>query len=197
MTNRFDNFDFPLSVGNSPLPGTLLVASPALKETPFHRAVVLVLQNNSQGTFGVTLNRPADEDMRSAWEQMTGIQAEDPILVQGGPINGPVFAIHREPELADHEVAGGVFVCSETDKFLELSQQATSDYRIVFGVAGWQVGQLQQEIEMGYWLPISNQIDFAFEPPRGLWARSMRLYGQQLLTDVVGVKNFPSDPLQN
>ena len=42
-----------------PAPGRLLVASPVLQEPPFHRAVVLLLDHDDDGTLGLVLNRPS------------------------------------------------------------------------------------------------------------------------------------------
>lgn len=78
MNRRFKNSDFEnagLIKPNSRtqvMPGTILVASPALQNTPFERAVVLVLQNPENGIFGVVLNKPGTPQLRSAWLQMTG-----------------------------------------------------------------------------------------------------------------------------
>ncbi|NED79941.1 hypothetical protein G3I76_07500, partial [Streptomyces sp. SID11233] len=44
--------------GVSSLTGRLLVATPALADPNFARAVVLVLDHDAEGTLGVVLNRP-------------------------------------------------------------------------------------------------------------------------------------------
>ncbi|MFD9009915.1 YqgE/AlgH family protein, partial [Streptomyces sp. NPDC059552] len=43
----------------SSLTGRLLVATPALADPNFDRAVVLLLDHDEQGSLGVVLNRPA------------------------------------------------------------------------------------------------------------------------------------------
>ena len=60
--------DLPLPVAphNSVLmPGVVLAAHPMVKG-PLHRAVVLLLDHNTQGTYGVVLNRPTSHTLETA-----------------------------------------------------------------------------------------------------------------------------------
>lgn len=199
MTKRFEQFDFNADREGRPniTPGTLLVASPALKGTVFQKAVVFVLQNNADGIFGVVLNRPANEEIKVEWHKMVGSDFSDRFIVQGGPIGGPVFAIHQEQQLAEMEIPGGIFVSAGSEKFQQLVENETASYRIVFGVAGWPLGQLQDEIEDGLWFTLDGDADQVFDDPTWMWERSLRRYGQQLICDMVGVKHLPASPLLN
>lgn len=178
-------------------PGTMLIASPALADSPYRRCVVLVLQNNDDGTFGVVLNRPANEDIKSAWQGMTGTSEDNRNIVQGGPIGGPVFAIHQKPAIAELAVPGGVFVTSQSDKFQQLIDQDDAQYRIVFGIAGWKQGQLQNEIESGLWFEHHADLSRIFDNPEFMWERSLRQYGRKMLADTIGLNSIPIDPLLN
>ena len=102
------------------MPGTILVAAPGLRNTALERGVILVLQNTSKGVFGVLLNKPGSQELRSAWVQMTGTSAGEESLIHGGPIGGPVFAIHQDQSLAEMEIQGGVFVSAASEKVEEL-----------------------------------------------------------------------------
>lgn len=199
MTNRFEQFDSSSSFGSHPdiLPGTLLVASPALKGTPFHKTVVIILQHSREGTFGVVLNRPANEQIKCAWQKLIGNDASDRFIVQGGPIGGPVFAIHQEQQLAELEIPGGIFVSVESEKFHQLVDNEQSHYRIVFGVAGWENGQLDDEIDEGLWFTLDGDAEQVFDDPTWMWEKSLRRYGQQLICDVVGLDHLPASPLLN
>ena len=199
MTNRFEPFD-PTPADDDRLkiaPGTLLVASPALKGTVFQKAVVFVLQNNADGTFGVVLNRPANDEIKVEWHKLVGSEFSDRFIVQGGPIGGPVFALHQEQNLAEMEIPGGVFVSAGSDKFQQLVENDDSSYRIVFGVAGWQHGQLQDEIDDGLWFPLDGDAAQVFDDPTWMWEKTLRRYGQELICDIVGLDRLPASPLLN
>lgn len=198
MSDRFNSSDLiPFNFGEPVPVGTLLVASPGLMNTPFEKAVVLVLQSGDQGTFGVVLNRPANDQMRSAWFQMTGASEGENRIVHGGPIGGPVFALHQVPALAEMEVPGGVFVSSDSDVVQELVSQPALDYRIVFGVAGWKQGQLAGEVDAGLWFKLNGDAEQVFDDPNWLWEKSLRRYGNQVFCNTLGLSSIPGDPQLN
>ncbi len=198
MTNRFEKFDpSPFNRRSDIAPGMLLIAAPALKGTVFHKTVVFVLQHNSEGTFGVVLNQPANEEIKCEWHKLIGTDASDRFIVQGGPIGGPVFALHQEQKLAEMEMPGGVFVSAGSDKFQQLIDNDDSCYRIVFGVAGWQQGQLSDEIEEGLWYTLAGDAEQVFDDPTWMWEKSLRRYGQELICDVIGIDRLPPSPLLN
>ena len=218
MNNRLNPNDF--QAPDNLFPGTLLVASPALFGTPFRKSVVLVVQNNDEGTFGVVLNRPANEQLQFAWQELTGSDAENPNLVHGGPIDGPVFALHQQSSLAEMEMPSGICITSESEKFQEIVQQSdeatdefalpfesssspmdtkeiSGQYRIVFGIAGWQKGQLQREVHQGLWYQLDGEPERVFDDPEFMWEKSIRRYSRMMLCDVIGLTKIPINPLLN
>lgn len=59
----------------SSLTGRLLVATPALADPNFDRAVVLLLDHDEEGSLGVVLNRPTPvdvSDILEAWADLAG-----------------------------------------------------------------------------------------------------------------------------
>ena len=194
VKNRLSYFDNQIPGVN---PGTLLVASPALYETPFRKAVVLVVQNNHDGTFGVVLNRPATDAIKYAWHELTGSHKGDRNIVQGGPIGGPVFAIHQQRAIAELQMPSGICVTTQSDKFPQIINQTESNYRIVFGVAGWNNDQLFQEISDGLWYQLDGNPEQVFDESDFMWEKSLRRYGRHVLADVIGLNKLPIDPLLN
>ena len=203
MNRRFDNSDFEnfnsISTDRRPkvVPGTILVASPGVRNSPLERAVVLVLQNSEKGVFGVVLNKPGSQELRSAWFQMTGTSDGEESLVHGGPIGGPVFAIHQDQRLAEMEIQGGVFISTASEKVEELVRQTGLGYRIVFGVAGWNHEQLRREMDNGCWFQIGGSREIVFDRPDGMWEKTVRTFGAHTLCDLFGLTGLPSDPRLN
>ena len=71
----------------SSLTGRLLVATPALADPNFDRAVVLLLDHDEEGSLGVVLNRPTPVgvgDILEAWADLAG---EPGVVFQGGPVS--------------------------------------------------------------------------------------------------------------
>lgn len=192
------------SYGNSgrSLLGKLLVASPRVPVGfPFSQAVVLVLQDSEEGIFGVVLNRPASPEMLIAWQQVSGPVFGAEKLVAGGPVQGPVLAIHREAELAEVELNRGVFVSVQKDVIEQLSEleldESDSPFRIVMGAVNWQLGQLDNEIEQGAWFVLESDAEQIFSDPASMWETSVREFGLQTISEMTGIRSFPIDPSLN
>ena len=183
--------------------GKLLVASPRVPVGfPFTRAVILILQDSEEGVFGVVLNRPASPKMLMEWQKLAGkptFAAEK--LVAGGPVEGPVLAIHREQNLAEVEIKGGLFVSVQQDAIEQLSEMEFYEddvsLRIVLGAVSWEHGQLENEIDNGFWFVTDGEPESVFSDPATLWKRSVRRYGADSIKQLTGIKQFPANPLLN
>ncbi len=198
-TNRFEfnsNRDQTGLTKQSLVKGNLLVASPYLQDSPFSQTVILLLQHNSNGSFGVVLNRAADDQIKNAWQELTGMDI-DRRIVAGGPVGGPVFAIHESKAAAEMEMPGGIFVTANSEALKELVRANEFDYRIVFGVAAWQAGQLDQEMLRGLWYSMSADVQDVFDDPEWMWENSIRRYGRDVVCDLLGVDDLPDDPSLN
>lgn len=70
----------------SSLTGRLLVATPALADPNFDRAVVLLLDHDEEGSLGVVLNRPTPVDVGDILEGWAELAGEPGVVFQGGPV---------------------------------------------------------------------------------------------------------------
>lgn len=71
----------------SSLTGRLLVATPALADPNFDRAVVLLLDHDEEGSLGVVLNRPTPVDVGDILEGWGDLAGEPGVVFQGGPVS--------------------------------------------------------------------------------------------------------------
>ncbi|WP_404305772.1 YqgE/AlgH family protein [Neorhodopirellula lusitana] len=79
----------------------------------------------------------------------------------GGPLSGPVVAIHGAAELSEAEAGEGIFMAAQRDHLEALMQNEQSQpYRLIIGHLGWTQTQLNQEISEGIWhrLPATSDI---------------------------------------
>lgn len=164
---------------------SLLLSMPQLEDPNFARAVVLLCQHDTDGAFGIVLNRPVTTNAR--------------ILLQGDPesaterevevwIGGPV-----EPErswilLGDNTLDEGAIRVTE-GVFLSTSARAlqhvldgpdSSRARLVAGYAGWGPGQLDEEVAASAWLTADVDADLVFNtPPDEMWEQALRRLGAE------------------
>lgn len=178
-------------------PGSFLVATPSLQDTPFSRTVVFVLQADGQGTFGAVINRPADHEVVAKWSAKTGLEFDRQHMIQGGPLGGPVMALHQQKLLAEVEICEGVCLSVDAKALQHLSRETDSPYRIVLGIAGWNPEQLTQEIKSGFWFPLVVDPIHVFDDHAVMWESFVREYGRQALGSVIGKRHFPADPNLN
>jgi putative transcriptional regulator len=185
------------ALGGKVSPGSFLVATSALQSTGFQRAVVFVLQNNEDGTFGAVINRPATNSMLANWSQQTGLEFARESIVQGGPLGGPVLAIHQDLPIAEVEISDGVCLSVDSKAIQKLSTQNDAQYRIVLGIAGWEKNQLNREMELGYWYHLIVDPMHVFDDHDLMWENFVREYGRQTLEKLLGSSGFPVDPSLN
>lgn len=182
------------------LQGHFLVATPKLSHSnsTFQRSVILVLQDDHNGTFGVALNRVADVESGEDFGSPPGVpDLKVASNYVGGDQGGPIFAIHQSRALADLEIPGGIFLSAQSEKLNELMGQIESPYRLVLGVVGWEKKQVRQEINKGLWLPMTASHEEIFGDPASLWRECLRRHGRDELVRVVGPVHFPPSAQHN
>src|SRR6266511_5599412 len=83
------------------LAGHFLIASPAIMDPNFERAVVLVTAHTDQGAIGLILNRCSEATVGEAVPQLAPVIDMDEPLFVGGPVNPDGVAVLAEFEDPD------------------------------------------------------------------------------------------------
>ena len=180
------------------LAGHFLVASPHLTDPNFNKTAVLMLQHEEQGALGVIVNRPADKTVREVWEMIDADPCDcDDVIYQGGPVPGPLVAVHTLSKLAEHEVLPGLYTSIERDAVDQVVRQAKCQFRLFSGNSGWAGGQLEGELEVGGWLKWPASVDEFFSDPETLWDRLTSKIGVSILAPKIDPKQVPKDPRMN
>lgn len=176
----------------------LLVAIPRLPDSNFYRTVVLMLHHDDEGAFGVILNRPSDISLSEVWNQLTGCpcEANRPINL-GGPVEGPLIALHSRQECAENTIIPGVFLATQKDNLNDLVRFNDDSLRIYSGYSGWGKNQLEGEIEAGGWLTTKANADFIFGTHDDLWQSVADSIGQRIVMNDVKDRSMPDDPSMN
>lgn len=162
--------------GVDSLRGQLLIAPAYLSDPNFSRAVVLMIQHDDEGAFGVILNRPTGRSIAEIWTEVRGEACDCREQVHvGGPVAGPLVALHTEPALGDLPVVDGVYCSMSTEKIEEIVAEDRKLVRFYAGYAGWGGGQLEGELSTGSWLTVRASASSVFHTPDDeLWSRATR-----------------------
>ena len=178
--------------------GQLLVAAPQLLDPNFHRTVVLIVEYGEEGTLGLVLNRPSDTTVKELWDQIGegDCSSEQPLFV-GGPVEGPVMALHTHEPLGDSAVTEGLFFCVQKEYITELIEKDEGSYRLFVGHAGWSPGQLEAEMKEGSWLLLPATAELIFYKGEDLWDKVRADLSNSSLIARLGIKHSPNNPRLN
>jgi putative transcriptional regulator len=149
-------------------PPFLLLAMPSLQGDVFAKSVVLIVSQDQEGAAGFVLNhRSRDPEegqavMKAELRDASGqsLEAFHHDLFWGGPVReDSLFCIHDAGPLvsSDLSLGQGLVLSQEPDGFqraLSL-EKGGGHLRFFLGTAGWEPGQLEQEIHQGLWYPIA------------------------------------------
>ncbi len=180
------------------LQGKLLIASPQLLDPNFTKTVVLLIQHSDKGALGVVLNRPTSKKVKELWEEVGDAPCKSEAHVcLGGPVSGPLMAVHTNQFFAEMEIVPGVFLAAKREHLDSLVLQRDDPLRVFFGHAGWGPGQLDNEIQVGGWLTTPASAEFVFYRGEDLWEKVSKQVGQSTLQSMLNLKHFPEDPSVN
>jgi putative transcriptional regulator len=199
--------------GGAPPPdvlvGQLLVATPRLADPNFSRRVVLIVDHGAHGALGVVINRPGGVSVGELMAPWHPLATPPPELFTGGPVarNALIGLVRLRshpgsgggaPEappgwrlLVDDPRPVGIIDLAVDPASLEDDVVAA---RLFSGYAGWDSGQLEEEIEEGSWYVVAAEArDPMSADPEGLWRRVLKRQGGALAL----VSGFPPDPAVN
>jgi putative transcriptional regulator len=181
------------------LKGYLLIATPQLLDPNFGRTVLLIFDHTDEGAAGVVLNRPTEMTVTEISEQVFQERLEwSKAIHLGGPVPGPLIAIHTVESLGDDEIFAGLHRTVDPAKIEEVVRRNAEPSLIVANYAGWGPGQLEREIRENSWLFLPATAEHVFWPGESdLWDTVVKKVSASQLTRILGIREIPSDPNLN
>lgn len=180
------------------LQGQLLIAAPRLVDSNFRRAVVLMIQHSDSGALGLILNRPTGTPLAQVWDQVSQSPCEtEEKLHLGGPVQGPLMALHDREDLGEVEVAPGLHFCTEPAKLESLVTAGGQTARFFVGYSGWGAGQLEHELSESSWISFPAAAAHVFDDVDDLWQRVTREITTSAVLSPLKLKHIPPDPSLN
>jgi putative transcriptional regulator len=178
--------------------GHFLVASPHLHDENFVKTVILLVQHTDEGAFGVVINRPTSKTVGELWDEVGEAECDSrrPVYL-GGPVPGPLLAVHTDRSLAEIDAMPEVFMAVKKEDLDELVRQQTHRYKVFIGHAGWSAGQLETELEEGAWFTAPATVETIFHDGDDLWERVSKRVGESVLESALHLTNLPEDPSMN
>ena len=173
-----------------------LIAMPSMADPNFAHTLTFVCEHNPEGALGLVVNRPIEMTLSALFEQIDVPLGDaelrgTPVLF-GGPVQGDRgFVLHRplgnwQSTLAISDDLG---LTTSRDILEAVGRgEGPANLLVSLGYAGWDAGQLEQELAANAWLTVAADPEVMFElPPENRLPAAMRLLGidlSQLSEDV-------------
>jgi putative transcriptional regulator len=173
------------------LTNQLLIAMPAMGDPNFSQTVALICDHNAQGALGLILNKPLPMRMGEIFEQLEiEIEIEEGPLIErhvlrGGPMQTDRgFVVHRAGGEWDStlKVSDSIHVTTSRDILAAMARgKGPGEAVVALGYAGWDGGQLEDEIRANAWLCAPVEAGIIFDLPfESRWHAAARLLGVEL-----------------
>lgn len=147
-----------------------LIAMPGLKDSLFSHSVTYICDHSENGAMGIVINHTLDMTIGEVFDQLN-LNAEPecrakPILA-GGPVNAQQgFVLHRDDGQWNSTLRITDEICLTASRDIV---EAMADNRgpagaqFALGYAGWDAGQLEEEISANSWLTMPAESGIIFD----------------------------------
>jgi putative transcriptional regulator len=171
------------------LTNQLLIAMPYMGDPNFSQTVALICDHSSRGALGLILNKPLPMRMGEIFEQLEIKLDKGPLrerqVLRGGPMQTDRgFVVHRAFGEWDStlKVSDALHVTTSRDILAAMALGRGPDEAVIaLGYAGWDGGQLEDELRANAWLSAPVDLSLIFDLPfESRWHAAGRLLGVEL-----------------
>jgi putative transcriptional regulator len=166
-----------------PFEPALLLSMPQLQDPNFARAVVLLCDFESEGAFGLVLNRPTDMPASTMVKLEPAVVGGNTLpLCIGGPVEpnrGWILLADPPDDLDYRTICEGVYLSTSPQLLRNvLATTPAPRARVLAGYAGWGPGQLDAELAQSAWLISNVDVDIVFDVDAdAMWESAIRRLG--------------------
>lgn len=179
------------------LANQFLIAMPGTRDPLFRRSVAFVCQHSGEGAMGLIINRVSEYRLGDVLAQMNlksslAKVSEAPVLI-GGPVQPErgfvLHAPHGEWE-SSFKISERICVTTSRDVLAAIADgNGPHDALIALGYAGWNPGQIENELRENAWLTTAADESILFATPlETRWVAAANLVGVDIanMTDYAG-----------
>ena len=134
--------------------GFNISSTDALIGSFFENTTILLVKHNEEGSIGFVTNKLFDKSLHELIE----FNHSKPFpLMDGGPVDREhLFVLHKRPDLIDggEQIANGLYLGGNMKQVIEAINTRSAneqDIQLFIGYCGWDVGELEAEVEEGSW----------------------------------------------
>ena len=163
-----------------------LIATEKMTDNRFSKTVIVMLENNEEGAWGLVVNKflgempialLIDSSQNTPEEREKLFKINIPIY-WGGPVDvKTVFILHsNEYKSKTTKKYGNLSISQDYDILYDIAENKGPEKSlIIFGYSGWGNGQLEGEMERDHWILSDIDLDITFdEEIKKKWNRAIK-----------------------
>ena len=173
------------------LTNQFLIAMPAMEDPNFAQTVTLVCEHSERGALGIVINRTLPMTLGEVFDQL-GLDSKrsrvnDQPVLRGGPVQTERGFVLHSPSAGKWEsslpFSDRMHLTTSRDILDAMAGGRGPEQAIVaLGYAGWEAGQLEDEMAQNAWLSVPADDRLMFSTPlEQRWHEAGRLLGVNLL----------------
>lgn len=177
--------------------GNILISEPFMNDFHFRRSVILIIDHNEEGSLGVIFNKRLTIPFNEIVQGFPEFKAD---VYLGGPVETDrIFFIHTIGEMIpdSYKISDGLYWSGNVNALkamIKMDLIKPHEVRFYVGYAGWEGGQLRNELKANTWLvgKFSTK-QLLTTIPGKMWKNFVRQMGKRyMLWD-----KFPVNPSEN
>ena len=151
-----------------------LIATKKMEDNRFEKTVIVMLESDKNGAWGVTINKPLgtfpiafliDSSLNTKEERKELYEVNIQVF-WGGPVEEKkIFVLHSNEYKSESTINfGSISVSKDYNILLDIAKNKGPEKSLVIlGYAGWGSGQLEGEMERDHWILSDLDPDIIFE----------------------------------
>ena len=164
--------------------GKILISTPDISGDIFSRSVVLVINHDENGAFGLILNKKNKETSN----KVSGFMGYPVDIYEGGPVEqNKLFFLLKGKPVTEYsvEISDEYYLTEDLDNIItSLSEEKIdlNSIKVFAGYSGWQTNQLEREVKAKLWVVVDiYNLDYTSANDQSLWKHIMQNLGGEFL----------------
>ncbi|PCH62216.1 MAG: YqgE/AlgH family protein [SAR86 cluster bacterium] len=139
---------------------------PQMNDSFFTKTLTYLIRHNEEGALGIVINKPMKVSLEDIFQELDIDYPSEPSsfgqqqVLAGGPVEKDKgFIIHNSSKTWDSSISASlsnseqISICTSKTILQDIANgEGPEQYLIALGCAGWEAGQLEQEISNNAWL---------------------------------------------
>ena len=151
-----------------------LIATEKMNDNRFEKTVILMLENDEEGAWGLVINKPIGsipialliDSSLSTPEERELLYETHISIFWGGPVEvDKIFVLHSTDYQTMNTINFGTLsITHDYDILFDIAKKRGPEKSlIIMGYSGWASGQLEGEMERDHWILSDIDIDIIFD----------------------------------